>query len=227
MKGKLIVLCGTDGSGKATQAKILAEKLSKEGYSVKETDFPQYGKSFFSGLIQRYLNGEFGSADDVSPYFASLIYAGDRFEAREQIKKWLSEGNIVISNRYVSDNKAHQGGKIADAKKRQEYFRWLDELEYKTMGIPHEDLVIFLDVPYEIGQELVDQKGNREYLNGKKRDIHESDKEHLKAAYNAYLEMAGSEKNWVRIDCTSNGKILPVEEIAAMVWAVVKSRLGR
>jgi len=225
MRGKLIVLCGTDGSGKATQAKLLAEKLKKEGFSVKEADFPQYGKSFFAGLVQRYLNGEFGSADEVSPYFASLIYAGDRFEAAGQLSKWLDEGSIIISNRYVSDNKAHQGGKIGDKKKRQEFFAWLDELEYKTMKIPKEDLVVFLNVPYEIGQQLVDKKGDREYLNGKKRDIHEADKEHLKAAYNAYLEMAKSEKNWVRIDCTSSGKILPVEEIAAMVWAAVKSRI--
>jgi dTMP kinase len=225
MKGKLIVLCGTDGSGKGTQAKILTEHLKKEGFKVEEADFPQYGKSFFSGLIQRYLNGEFGSADDVSPYLASLLYAEDRFEAKEQLIKWLSEGKIIISNRYVSDNKAHQGGKIQDKKKRDEYNKWLEELEYKKMGLPKEDLVIFLNVPYEIGQELVDKKGERAYVGGKKRDIHEADKEHLKNAYNTYVEMAKTEKNWVRIDCTTDGKILPVEEIAAMVYVVVKSRI--
>jgi len=220
MRGKFIVLCGTDGSGKATQQELLVKKLKQEGFDVETADFPQYGRSFFAELVKRYLNGEFGSADEVDPVFASLLYAGDRFEAKDQIKKWLSEAKVVVSNRYVSANKAHQGGKIKDKAKREEFLKWIDELEFQTFKIPVPDLNIFLNVPYEIGQELVDKKGKRDYTS-KKRDIHEQDKEHLKNAYNVYMEMAEKYENWVKVDCVKDGKLLDPEPIAEKVFKIV------
>ncbi len=113
MQGKLMVITGIDGSGKTVQTKLLYERLVKEGYPAVITDFPQYGKTFFADMVTKYLKGEFGSADSVSPYLASLLYAGDRWECKEQINTWLRADKIIISNRYVCDNMAHQGGKIS------------------------------------------------------------------------------------------------------------------
>ena len=108
MKGKLIVLCGTDGSGKATQAELLAERLKKEGHDVEVVDFPNYGEKS-AALVEMYLNGDFGTAEEVGPYRASVFYAVDRYASSKKMKKWLDEGKIIVSNRYVSANIGHQG----------------------------------------------------------------------------------------------------------------------
>ncbi|MBU4493296.1 MAG: thymidylate kinase, partial [Nanoarchaeota archaeon] len=108
MKGKFIVIAGTDGSGKATQIKILVKRLKDKGYEVEIADFPQYGKKS-AALVEEYLNGKFGLAEEVGPYRASIFYACDRYAASFKIKEWLDEGKIVVSNRYVSANVGHQG----------------------------------------------------------------------------------------------------------------------
>ena len=120
-KGFFIVIDGTDGSGKATQTKLLAEKLKKSGRKVKTIDFPQYENNFFGKMVGRYLSGEFGKSSEVSPYLASILYAGDRFEEKETIEKWLNEGFVVIADRYASSNQIHQGGKISNSAKRKEF----------------------------------------------------------------------------------------------------------
>src|SRR6266567_7862251 len=135
-KGKFIVVDGTDGSGKKTQTALLAKRLKKEGYKVKLIDFPQYESNFFGKMVGRYLSGEFGSAEQVSPYLASILYAADRHETKGKIEKWLKEGNIVISDRYASSNQIHQGGKISDVKKRKEFLEWLEEMEFVVFKIP-------------------------------------------------------------------------------------------
>ena len=160
MKGKLIVICGTDGSGKGTQVELLYERLKKEGYPVKITDFPQYGNKS-AGMVEEYLNGKFGSAEEVGPYRGSIFYACDRYAASFDMKKWLDKGGIIISNRYVSANKGHQMSKIKDVKERIKYLDWLDNLEYEIFGIPKEDMNFLLYVPPEVGQMLVDKKGKR------------------------------------------------------------------
>ena len=127
MHGKLIVITGIDGSGKTVQTKLLCERLLKEGHPVVNTDFPQYGKTFFADMVTKYLNGEFGSADSVSPYLAALLYAGDRWEAKEQINNWLKDGKIIVSNRYVCDNMAHQGGKNRLSRRKKVFINgWIN-----------------------------------------------------------------------------------------------------
>ena len=133
--GKFIVIDGTDGSGKGTQTKILVKRLENLGYDVAMADFPQYGQAS-AGLVEQYLNGNYGTAEEVGPYKASIFYACDRYDASFKIRKWLEEGKIVISNRYVTANMGHQGGKISNRKKRKKYFDWLYELEYKIFNIP-------------------------------------------------------------------------------------------
>lgn len=220
-KGKFIVIDGTDGSGKATQAKLLIKRLRREGRKVVIVDFPQYGKKS-AGLIEEYLNGKYGSAQKVGPYRASVFYACDRYEASFAIKKALKAGKIVVANRYVASNMAHQGGKIKDSSKRKRFLGWLYELEYKIFEIPKPDLNIILHVDAAVAQKLVDNKGHRDYVGGKKRDIHEADIKHLRDAERVYLEIAKNFPGFSLIECTRKGEIMDREKISEMVWKKVK-----
>lgn len=220
MKGTFIVIDGTDGSGKATQTKLLIERLRAVGKEVMELDFPQYGKASAS-FVEKYLRGEYGSADEVGPYRASIFYALDRYDKSFEVKKWLEEGKIVVSNRYVSANMGHQAGKIKGKKKRDEFLAWLFNLEFALFGIPKPDKVILLYMPPEAGQKLVDMKGAREYTKGKKRDIHEADLSHLKNAANAYAYVAKKYK-WGIVNCISKGEILSREIIHEKLWNIVQ-----
>lgn len=220
-RGKLIVIDGTDGSGKATQTQHLAERLINYGYQVEIADFPQYGeKSAY--LVEEYLNGKFGTAEEVGPYRASLFYAYDRYTASFKIKKWIDEGKIVIANRYVSANMGHQGGKIKNSSERKNFFNWLYHLEYEIFNIPEPDLNIILHVGTEITQKLIDNKTDREYIiNGAKRDIHENDLNHLKQAEKVYLEIAQTFPNFTLVECTKNNQILSRQKINDLIWQEV------
>lgn len=217
-KGRLIVIEGTDGSGKATQTKLLAEKLGKEGYKVKTIDFPQYGKES-AKLVEDYLAGKFGPVDKVDPYEVAKYYACDRKEAAPAIRRWIDDGNIVIANRYQQSNKGHQAGKIKSGKKREEFIRWLDDLEYNQYKIPKPDLIMFLHVPAEIAQSLVTKRGN-------KKDIHEADLQHLKDTEQAYMEIAKKE-GWTIVECVKDREIMPIEDIQQIVWGRIKTALGK
>src|SRR5574337_867893 len=208
MQGKLIVITGIDGSGKTVQTKLLYDRLLKEGYLAVITDFPQYGKTFFADMVTKYLTGEFGSADSVSPYLASLLYAGDRWECKEQINTWLGEGKIIISNRYVCDNMAHQGGKIRNPAEKEKFFQWLDTLEHQVFAVPRSNLNILLYVPAEISYHLIEKKEQRAYLAGEKKDIHEEDINHLRYAQQTFVEISKGKRDWITIDCTENGRLL-------------------
>ena len=198
-QGKLIVIDGTDGSGKGTQSAKLIERLIKDGKRAQLTDFPQYGQTS-AHFVEKYLRGEYGAADEVGPYRASLFYALDRYDASFQMREWLAAGTIIVSNRYTSSNMGHQAGKIADAKEREKFLAWLKDLEYDMLRIPKPDANVLLYMPPEIGQQLVDKKLDRAYTQGKKRDIHEADIEHLRHASQSYLEVAKGE-GWDVINC--------------------------
>ncbi|MGE0793299.1 MAG: dTMP kinase [Candidatus Woesearchaeota archaeon] len=222
MKGKFIVICGTDGSGKGTQTNLLVERLKKENKDVVMVDFPRYGERS-SVFVEDYLNGKFGTAKEVGPYRGSIFYALDRYAASFEMKKQLAEGKFIIANRYVSANKGHQLGKIKYNDERDKYLEWLNNLEYGIFEIPKEDVNILLYVPPEIGQKLVDKKSARSYTESK-RDIHEADLEHLKEAADAYMYVAKKE-NWIIIDCTKDGELLSIEEIHKMIYEKVKELL--
>jgi dTMP kinase len=219
MSGKLIVIEGTDGSGKATQSKQLLHRFEEQGILTAYVDFPRYGEKS-AGLVENYLNGKYGSASDVDPKVASMFYALDRYDASFGIRKALAENRIVVSNRYVSASMGHQAGKIKDSVKRMEFLSWLEDLEYNFFKIPCPDLVILLFVPYAVAHKLVENKGHREYIGEKRKDIHEADEQHLVDAEQAYLEVAKL-YGWKVINCTADGKILSIEAIHEMVWKVV------
>jgi dTMP kinase len=224
--GLFIVIDGTDGSGKGTQAKKLVERLQQEGRAVELLDFPRYG-SPSAHFVEKYLRGEYGGIKDVSARAASYFYALDRYDASFELRQKLAEGTIVISNRYTSASKGHQTAKIDDLAQRQAFIDWLNELEYETLGIPKPHLTILLRVPWEIGYELVAKKDERGYLDGRKRDIHEADRDHLRAAEQAYSKLPEMDRheNWQLIECVENGQLLSINDIHQRLWSVVRSVL--
>ena len=215
-KGKLIVFEGADGSGKATQAKLLLEFLKRERISAEFISFPRYEKSLWGKMVKRYLNGEFGKVDEVSPYLASVLYAGDRMSASAQIRKWLSEGKMVICDRYVGSNIAHMTAKLQTSSSKLQFIKWLEEFEYGENKIPKEDLVIFLSVPVEVSQKLMDDR---------KLDIHERDASYLKRVVKEYESLARERKNWVRVECLENGRLMTPEVIHKRVLEVLKQKI--
>jgi len=224
MQGYFIVIEGTDGSGKGTQTDLLLQRLKQEGREVEVISFPRYGEPSCA-LVEYYLNGKLGSLQDISPYKGSIFYAVDRYVASFKIRSWILENKIVICNRYVGSNMGHQGGKIKDALDRQKYFDWNYDLEYNIFGIPKPDINIVLHVTPEISQALVDKKASREYLNGKKRDIHEDDLEHLRNAESSYLQMAKSFSEFRLIECVENGALLSVEIVQSKILTLLKEEL--
>ncbi len=224
MPGIFISIEGTDGSGKGTQTELLVKRLKDDGKDVEIISFPQYGESS-AAVVEDYLHGKFGTAQEVGPYRGSVFYAIDRYAASKKIRAWLDENKIVIANRYVGSNMAHQGGKISDPIEQAKYFAWVYDLEYNIFAIPKPDYNFILHVPAAVAQNLVDQKENRDYLHGKKRDIHEDDLAHLKAAETTYLKIAQKFPEYTIIECAPQGKLQSIEEIHQLIWALANSHL--
>ena len=225
-RGFFLVIDGTDGSGKTTQVDLLVKQAQTEGFAVSVFDFPQYSQPS-AWFVEQYLNGKFGSLDEVGPFEAAVFYAVDRYAAKREIEDALQAGRLVISNRYLTASMGHQGAKIADSDRRQKFFQWLYKFEYEILGIPRPDLNIILHVPAEVAQGLVDKKGHRDYVGGQKRDLHESNLEHLKLAEQVYLQMAEQFPHFSLVECFASGKLLSPEEIHAKIWQLVLRELNR
>lgn len=226
-KGKLIVIDGIDGSGKATQVKILKQRLLKEGIKVKTIDFPRYETNFFGSLIGEYLSGLHGDFIAMDSKIASILYAADRFESSAQIKKWLDEGCMVLADRYATANQIHQGGKIDDLKKRKEFLAWLYKMEYGVFGIPKPDLVIYLDVPFEVSKMWLMNKvakRKKKYLNGRK-DVAEDNLIHLKNSRNSALLLTQENKNWTKIECCKGNLCMSPEQVGEEVYRIVNKKI--
>lgn len=219
----LLAIEGIDGSGKGTQAAQLAETAVAGGYRIASFSFPLYDGNPFSRAVADYLNGEFGSADEVHPELAALLYAGDRFHARPQLVAALETHDLVVCDRYVGSNAAHQGAKLqGDA--RETLLAWLEEVEYGEFALPRPDLVVLLDAPVALARQLVGRKAVRGYTT-LEADIHEADAAHSTATRELYLELAGRE-GW-RVVSTegANGDARDVGEVAAEVWSAVEPLL--
>lgn len=219
-QGLFLVIEGSDGSGKETQCKLVVDKLKKEGYKVELFDFPRYNEDS-SYFVREYLNGKYGTAEEVGPYTGSLFYALDRYQAAPDIKKALEEGKVVIANRFTGSNMAHQGAKIDNDEQRKGYFLWLDAIEFQMMGIPRPDLSLVLRVPAEIAQTLVDDKDERSYTD-KKRDIHEADLEYLQKSTKVYDSLSDIfPKDFKQLDCVRSGKLLSIDAIHKLIWETI------
>lgn len=227
-RGKFIVIDGIDGSGKATQTKLLKEKLEKEGQKVKVIDFPRYENNFFGKLIGQYLSGVYGDFIQMDPRVASVLYAADRFESSEDIRKWLDDGYFVLADRYVSANQIHQGGKIRSKTERKKFLNWLEDMEYSVFKISKPDLVIYLDVPFEISQYWLKQKvakrKKESYLKNGRKDVAEDNLIHLKDSRNSALSLAKENKNWVKVSCCKGMFCLLPELVHEEVFAILKER---
>lgn len=224
-RGKLIVIEGIDSSGKTTQLEILKSYFTEEKIPYKTVDFPQYETSFYGKMIARFLRGEFGSLEHVSPYIISVVYAQDRGSAKEQMYKWLDEGYHVISNRYATSSMAHQTGRLP-MRERNKFVAWLEDLEYNQTGIPREDIVLYLDVPYQIAQKLM-RNDNRmqSYRKGAKKDMVEKNVEYLKHSSETYTWLAKKFPHWVRIKSTDkNDVILSREEIHGEIKKILAKK---
>jgi len=222
-RGKLIALEGIDGSGKLTQLDLLARELDARGLTTFRISFPRY-ESFIGKLVGRYLNGEFGALDAVDPHFSALLYAGDRLEAKPEIEAALSSGKIVLADRYIGSNLAHQTARVPPDQ-REEFLAWLKRLEYGLYALPAEDLVVYLRVPVAEAQRLVGLKSARAYTS-LKHDIQEADIRHLEETAIIYDRLA-TEANWARIDCinTASGVLYSPEEIHRAVLKAVETRV--
>jgi len=206
-----IVIDWIDWSGKATQVKLLEEKLKSMWKKVKILDYPRYWeKSAFA--VEKYLNWDYWK--NIWAKAASIFYAIDRFDDSFNIKNDLEEYDYIISNRYVSASMIHQAGKIENIKEREKFLDWLYDLEYNIFNINKPDLTIFLNVSPEMSQKLVLKKEDREYLkDGKKMDLHEADKNHLINAHASAMQVVEKFENWIKIDCEETWKMKTIEEI--------------
>ena len=226
--GKLIVIDGSDGSGKATQTRLLLSRLKAEGYKTKTLDFPQYEANHFGQLIGRCLAGDFGDFIALDPHIVSVLYAADRFESKSKIEAWLKAGYVVVLDRYVSANQIHQGGKIHDPKKQKEFLQWLDQMEHGVFGLPRPDTIIYLDVSVEVSQKLLDlegQKRKKVYLKKGQKDQAESNPKHLTESRENALKLVKKLNAWTKIDCARKGEMLSRETIAEKVWNVIQKKL--
>jgi len=218
MRGKLITIEGIDGSGKGTQAKMLCEKLLDNSIPAKLYSFPSYENTFFGKEVGAFLRGEFGSIESVHPKLASILFAGDRFEKKHEIQADLNDGIIVICDRYVDSNIAHQCAKLP-SNNRYEFCSWLEDLEYNVFGMPKADIVLLLDVPLNISKEMVLKKAQRNYTDAKE-DIHESAYGYLEEVFSMYLEL-GEKRGWHKIECIKNSKIREPAEINQIIFDLV------
>ena len=219
--GKLIVIEGTDGSGKSTQFRLLTERVAAEGYKFQKLVFPQYAEES-SALIRMYLKGEFGtSPSDVSSYAASAFFAVDRYASYKKVwGQWYEEGGLVLSDRYTTSNAVHQASKES-GENQKEFLRWLYEFEYDKLGLPRPDLTIYLDVPTDFTAQMMRR---READTNTSADIHEQDLEYL-ATCRRTGRAAAEFYNWTVINCVRDGKMRTIEDIHEEIYRHVLTLL--
>ena len=207
--GKLIVIEGTDGSGKSTQFRLLTEKLQKEGLAFQQLVFPQYSEPS-SALIRMYLGGEFGHKPmDVNAYAASAFYAVDRYASYKKVwGQWYEDGGLVLSDRYTTSNAVHQASKV-EGQEQKDFLNWLYEFEYDKLGLPRPDLTIYLDVPTDFTEKML---RHREQDTNTSADIHEQDTEYLATCRRTGRAAAGF-YGWTVIDCVKDGAMRSIQDI--------------
>jgi dTMP kinase len=202
--------------------------LRNEGYKIKIVDFPEYYKNFFGAFIGHCLSEQYYNFLNVHPKIASIMYAADRWESSDKMRSWLKKGYIIIANRYVSANQIHQAGKIKNAKKRNNFMKWLDEMEYKVFNIPRPDITLYLDLPVKIILKLLKHRESsrmkRAYLK-KKKDVHEADINFLINSRQSALKLVKEIPNFIKIDCAPKGEILSRGIIHEEVYEKVKKVL--
>ncbi|MBO4936473.1 MAG: dTMP kinase [Alistipes sp.] len=224
-----IVLEGLDGAGKSTQIKKLRAMFAERGIESEYVHFPRFDAPIYGELIARFLRGELGSVEQVDPYIVALLYAGDRADMAPQIREWLSEGKVVIIDRYVYSNIGYQCAKIADKEARWRLNEWILNLEYEVNKIPRPDVSLFLDVPFAFTEKrLTEQRegDDRSYLNGAS-DIHEQSLTLQQRVREVYIESAERDSELVVVDCSNDeGAMACPEDIFSRIERVITPLLN-
>ena len=216
----LIAIEGIDGSGKGTQAARVQARLVAQGRKAALLSFPRYQQTVFGQKIGDFLNGKFGNLDSVHPLLVSLLFAGDRFESRELIEQTMASHDIVICDRYIASNMAHQAAKVPESD-RQELIEWIHHLESSIYKLPPAQLTLFLDIPVPIAQRLIATKSQRTYTD-KAADLQEADAHYLQRVRDVYNQLATG-PGWKRIPCVNNDEIRPIDSITNEIVAAISS----
>ncbi|MFA6860047.1 MAG: thymidylate kinase [Clostridia bacterium] len=216
MNNKIIVIEGTDGCGKQTQTQMLLDRLTANKISAVKQSFPNY-QSLSSGPVKLYLDGKLStSAKGLTAYQASSLYAVDRLCTIKEMEQKIYPESIVVFDRYVTANMLHQAGKISNIAERDRFLKWLDEFEFGTLLLPRPSQVIFLDRPVEMSKKLAASRPDLK--TGMKKDIHESDEQHLIDSYNAGKYVA-HKFGWTVIKCLNDkNELKPIEQIHEEIW---------
>jgi len=224
---KLIVVEGVDGAGKSTQIKLLKDFFEHKGYKCEYLHFPRTETPYFGELIARFLRGEFGSLNEVSPWLVAMLYAGDRKDAAESIRNWLQQGTIVLLDRYTFSNIAYQCAKLDVPAEQESLMKWIMNLEFSHFSIPVPDLNIFLDVPLSFTREKLSAARtgeDRDYLNGTK-DIHEGSLTFQAKVREMYLKVSRADDLLCVVNCSDQkGEMLPVNSIFKLITEIITER---
>lgn len=218
---RLVAVEGIDGSGKGTQVARLVDRLNEQSINAVRLSFPRYSETRFGEVIGRFLNGGFGSLGEVHPQLVSLLFAGDRFESRDVLLKAMEDCDIVILDRYVSSNIAHQCAKVPNSDERDELRRFIEHLEFGIYQLPRPDLKILLDITVSESQELITRKSRRDYTD-EVADLQEADGDYMSIVRGIYAELAVREPDWCRIECIENGQLRGIESISDELLEVVR-----
>lgn len=220
MSGKLIVIEGADGAGKATQAKMLVERFRTEGMQVETLEFPRYEDSFFGAYIKEWLDEMHGNFIELDPRLSSILFAGDRFEVRDVITGWLAEGKNIILDRYVTASMLHQGAKISDIEKRGAFLLWLQKLEYEVFKLPRPDMVVYLDMPVEMRHALLTTDEFKPNLGHTETDeLYQGDVQKYAT------HVAGLEK-WKVVSCLMDEKVRSKDNINTELYGLIRPLLN-
>ena len=219
--GKLIVIEGTDGSGKSTQFQLLTQRLENENHTFQKLVFPQYAEPS-SALIRMYLGGEFGTKpSDVNAYAASAFYAVDRYASYKKVwGQWYENGGLIVSDRYTTSNAVHQASKVHQFE-QTDFLKWLYDFEYDKLGLPRPDLTIYLDVPTDFTEKMMRKREQDTHTSA---DIHEKDLDYL-ATCRSTGKAAAEYYGWTVIQCVRDGKMRSIEDIHEEIYRHVAACL--
>lgn len=220
----LIAIEGIDGAGKGTQAERLVAALHERGLRVSSLQFPRYGETSFGTAIGEFLNGRFGTLHEVHPQLAAVLYAGDRFESRSLLLKLLAENDVVVLDRYVGSNLAHQAAKL-DGDERVRLIEWIEKVEFGVFELPRPALTILIDMSSQMSRELVSRKAARHYTD-READLQESDLPYLERVRRCYRTLADARPDWQLVHgLDHDGSLRTIEDVRCEILDIVRNRL--
>lgn len=221
----LIAIEGIDGAGKGTQAGRLVQSLRNLGYRVDTLQFPRYNQTTFGSAIGDFLNGRFGSLNDVHPQLAAVLYAGDRFESRSLLMQMMEDNDVVVLDRFVGSNLAHQSAKL-DGTERHALIDWIEKVEFGVFGLPRPNLTVLIDMSSQMSRELVSRKAARDYTT-QEADLQESDLPYLERVRRCYLALSHSRLDWRTVHgLKDDGSLRTIECVAEEILGLVRTQLA-